>query len=143
MKPSPLQLKRYFLTEICMTATPYFDPQKDHRYEFNNLQNSVDIKKDGHHPLAWQVILALKYIPKPNENVPYGFNLKIDGFFQVDPKWPQSKVETLVNINAPAVLYGAAREILAQVTSRGPWGPLLLPAVNFIPEKKPINLNNF
>jgi preprotein translocase subunit SecB len=45
--------------------------------------------------------------------------------------------ETLVEYNGPAVLYGSIRELVMQVTSRGPFPPIVLPTVSFVnPETK-------
>jgi preprotein translocase subunit SecB len=132
MKPAPLQLNSYFLSALNITVTPKFDVKKASVYELNNLRNKIDISTNKEHPGIWQVHLALKYSPNANENVPYGFSIEIVGFFGVHPKWPKNQIETLVKINGPAILYSAAREIIVQITSRGPWGPMLLPAVNFI-----------
>ena len=85
------------------------------------------------YPDVWQVPLNLKYAPRAEENVPYSFTINIVGFFKVDPKWSKDKIEPLVHINAPAVLYSASRELISIMTGRGPWGPILLPSVNFIP----------
>jgi len=80
----------------------------------------------------------LKHTPQPKENLPYAYSMQIIGFFEVHPKWPKAKVEELVKINGPSVLYGAAREILAYTTGRGPWGSILLPSVNFLPKTKKV-----
>jgi len=78
----------------------------------------------------------MRHTPKPKENLPYAYSLQIIGFFEVHLKMPKANIEEIVKINGPAVLYGAAREIIAQTTSKGPWGPILLPTVNFVPEHK-------
>ena len=132
MKPAPLLLERYFLTNLNIIVIPGFDPKQGHRYKFDNFQNTVNITTNKDFPGLWQVELSLKYLHGTKENIPYDFSLKLVGFFAVHPKWPKNQVETLVKINGPAILYSAAREIIAQVTGRGPWGPMLLPAVNFI-----------
>lgn len=134
MRLSPLQLNRYFITRLDIIALREYAVKKPVSYDFNNLQSDVKISKDKKKPGIFQVSLMLKHAPQAVENLPYSFSIQIIGFFEVHPQWPKEKIDELVRINGPAVLYGIAREIIAQNTGRGPWGSLLLPTVNFLPE---------
>jgi preprotein translocase subunit SecB len=134
MNLAPIQLKKYFITQFNLTALKNFDRTKPHMF-FKNLQHTIVITNIKGQPGTFQVSLTLKHAPQPNENLPYSYSIQIVGFFSVDPRFPKDKTGELIQINGPAVLYGTAREILVQVSSRGYWGPIILPTVNFIPNK--------
>ena len=134
MNSAPLLLDHYFVTEIKLVAHSNYDTKKHHKYHIDNLRSDVKFLTNEKYPNVWQVPLTLKYIPQAGENVPYTFTINIIGFFEVDEKWPKAKIGSLVRINAPAILYSAAREIVASLSGRGPWGSVLLPSVNFIPK---------
>lgn len=136
MKLAPIRLERYFITHLNVVALKQFSREQPHTYDFKDLQSEVNVTENKKQPNVFQVSLMLKHTPQPKENLPYAYSMQIIGFFEVHPKWPRAKAEELVKINGPAVLYGAAREILAQTTSRGPWGSILLPTVNFVSERK-------
>lgn len=91
--------------------------------------------KDERKADHWQVSLKLKYQPSPEVNVPYHFALEMTGFFQVHKKCEPEMKDRLIKINAPSLLYGAAREFIRSLMSNGPYPALLLPAVSFMPEK--------
>lgn len=134
MNIAPLVLKHSFITEFHLVTRQDYDPKKGHKYNMKNLQSDVKYLTSKKHPGVWQVPLNLKYKPQPGENVPYGFTIIIVGFFEIRSGWTKSRRESLIRINAPAVLYGAARELIAILSGRGPWDPILLPSVNFLPK---------
>lgn len=138
VKLAPIRLKRYFITHLNVVALKQFSREQPHTYDFKDLQSKVNVTENKKQPNVFQVSLMLKHTPQPKENLPYAYSMQIIGFFEVHPKWPKAKVEELVKINGPSVLYGAAREILAHTTGRGPWGSILLPSVNFLPKTKKI-----
>ncbi len=67
----------------------------------------------------------------------YSFKITTVGFFRVDPGMSEEQMIQLAEANCPAVLYSTSREIIATITRRSPYPPLLLPLVTFIkvPEK--------
>lgn len=138
VKLAPIRLKRYFITHLNVVALKQFSRGQPHTYDFKDLQSKVNVTENKKQPNVFQVSLMLKHIPQPKENLPYAYSMQIIGFFEVHQKWSKAKVEELVKINGPAVLYSAAREILAQTTGRGPWGSILLPSVNFLPKTKKV-----
>lgn len=136
VKLAPIQLKRYFITHLNVVALKQFNRKELYTYDFKDIQSKVHVTENKKQPNVFQVSLTLKHIPQPKENLPYAYSMQIIGFFEAHLKWPKAKIEELVKINGPAVLYGAAREILAQTTGRGPWGAILLPSANFLPKTK-------
>lgn len=58
--------------------------------------------------------------------LPYHIEFSMIGHFVAAPGTDQE----LVRINGASILYSAAREMILQITGRGPWGPYMLPTVN-------------
>ena len=58
------------------------------------------------------------------------------GLFRVVDGWPPEKLPLLVEANGAALLYGAIRELLLNLTSRGPWPQQALRSVTFVQPKK-------
>jgi preprotein translocase subunit SecB len=68
----------------------------------------------------------------PEKPAPYKLDLQITGFFEVLPDYPENKVKELIRITGASLLYSGAREYVLGFTSRGPWGPVLLPTISFL-----------
>lgn len=137
MKISPLLLERYFASDLHFTANRQFNTEKpveitDAQYsvQANALRNKEEAKQ-------WQITLQIKYQPAALANAPYSFSLEIIGFFKVAGGFPEEKTEQLVQTNGATILYGIAREIVRDVTARGPHPAMMLPSVSFFePAKK-------
>ncbi|RCK75788.1 MAG: hypothetical protein OZSIB_3731 [Candidatus Ozemobacter sibiricus] len=137
MSLSPLQLHRYFIEEFFCKANPDFkDGSKigmnafqvffetgeevDPRLRRIRLTVSQDITKGGNEPFAFKVVLV--------------------GFFEVVKEFFENQgleaTNKLINVNGPALLYSAARELLALLSGRGPdpnrTVDVLLPSITFL-----------
>lgn len=131
MKNSPLQLKRYFVTEISLTANKEFDPKKEIKLGIESLVVAPALLADPSDPRQWQVTLRIQQQPGSEANAPYFSALEIVGFFRLQNDYPQERVEWMVQTNATSVLYSAAREILRGAMAQGPYLPVILPTVSF------------
>lgn len=63
----------------------------------------------------------------------YSGSLEVVGFFRVSPAYKDDP-DKLVNISGASLLYGSIREMVCNLTARGPWGMVTLPTVNFTPQ---------
>ena len=142
MNLSPLQLKKYFLTELVVKAIPP-NPAASLpaasggmrlTTKVHHAQNKANIRD-------WRVGLHISCQPDGRGNCPYLIEMELLGFFEVSPAIKEEHIKTLVMANAPALLYGAAREMVLQITGRGPNGPFMLPAATFIDEVSTQNQN--
>jgi len=52
------------------------------------------------------------------------------GFFSVNAEWKDPL--KLLEVTGASILYAAAREFLITITSRGPWGAIMLPTTSFL-----------
>ena len=136
MKHSPLQLLRYFVPEISCSANSTFDPEKESVNGPDHLSVSAVVarQKDadnlpGH---SWSVEMNVTQTLKEGCNFPYKFNLALIGFFVCKDGFPTPAAEEqFVRVNGSSMLYGASRELVRSLTSRGPWGELFLPTLSF------------
>ncbi len=63
----------------------------------------------------------------------YSGEIHVIGYFKVHEKYPEAKTKKLIEVTAASILYGACREMLANLTARGPHGMVSLPSLSFIP----------
>jgi len=134
MKPSPLQLEHYVLAESHCQASP--EPPGDN-YEpwgaadADHFETSVRVGRGEEDPNFYQIHLSVNTIEEAGPKLPYAISIHIIGYFRVDPEFEHDHLEHLVRINGASVLYSAARDFVLTLTSRGPWGQLMLPTINF------------
>jgi Preprotein translocase subunit SecB len=152
MKPSPLTLEGYYLRELSVEMNPKFEKGQnlaawlgfhyhpDESYEPDLItyeaNGAIAIKKDD--PLRRIYELKITSDRSPRKKFPYFFEIAVEGYFRIAEDYPAEKVELLFHANAPALLYAAAREILAVVTGRGPFPAVILPSVSFLDDAEAI-----
>jgi preprotein translocase subunit SecB len=142
MQLSPLILKAYFVTSVSFKAHPPVASSQEDIMKLiaggvSNLRTTVETAKAQDNFRAWKVVLRISLGPSdPAAYCPYLIEIELLGFFEADQSVPEDNVEDLMVCNAPALLYGAAREFLVLVTGRGPLPPYVLPSVNFVDQSK-------
>lgn len=137
MTLSPLQLHRYFVEEISCKANPDFDKDKD--IKVKDFQVFFETAEDKN-PLYRRIKLIITQNLSKDGNEPFSFKVVMVGFFEVMKEFFEShepeKTEQLVTVNGPALLYSAARELLALISGRGPYTNenlnVLLPSITFL-----------
>ena len=134
MIPSPLHLETYFFTEIQVEACPEGCDSPGE----GELASSVEVSRHEDDSGKWMVQLGIRQSEDEAKGCPeYTFKIQVVGLFKVDKEFPLEQAEHLVRANGPAVLYGAVREMVANLTSRGPFSTVELPTVTFIDEANP------
>jgi len=128
MKNSPLQLERYYVTELHYEAN---DAVQLKNMPELSLESGVGIGRHNEDERRFKVQLKVSFWPVTPDLIPQKGSVTFMGFFAVDPAYPIEKAPMLVETNAPSVLYGAAREIFCNLTARGPWGMVTLPSQSF------------
>jgi preprotein translocase subunit SecB len=137
MKLSPLQLLEYFVAEFHYSVNSRYDAKKDLELKPDELTTETTCNPGKSNPRLWTVTIDVKYQPAAETNTPYVFSLSLVGFFEVAKAFDETRVALLVKTNGASVLYGTAREIIREQTSRGPAGPFLLPTTSFVPDDPP------
>jgi preprotein translocase subunit SecB len=128
MKTSPLQLERYYLTELQFEANDALELKETPPL---NLESVVGIGRHNQDERRYKVQLKVLFGPAESGPIPQKGSVTFTGYFAVDIAVPMEKVQMLVETNAPSVLFGAAREMFCNLTARGPWGMVTLPSQSF------------
>jgi preprotein translocase subunit SecB len=130
MKISQLLLEHYFFTRIHVDAVQSVDKQGT-----PSLNSHVECACHKDDPRRWMVSLTIRQNEDQDKKpTHYKIDVEILGFFRVAEEVPADKVTPLVRANAPAVLYGSVREIVALLTAQGPHTAVRLPSVTFVDE---------
>lgn len=131
MKIASLQLEWYFISDLHLTANKEFDRSKPAEIKYENLTVDVECSADKDDNRKWQVTVRVKHQGTANTNSPYTFSLEMVGFMRVAKTYSEELVERLVRTNGPSMLFGVAREVLRDLTARGPHVTVFLPSVSF------------
>jgi preprotein translocase subunit SecB len=130
MTPSPLQLETYTFSDIQITAQ-----DNPNISDANLISANQTFGKARNDNRKWHVLLLIRLHADEGQKPAYLGQFKIEGAFQVDEGWPEDKIEELITSTAPALLYGAIREMIVTLTARSKHGPINLKAVRFMPRK--------
>lgn len=151
MRPSPILIEGYYVKELSFAAKlpeakpldllmqPGAHVQSAAPIEFGDFAMQSDLKagKSKEDPLRFRFELLIETNKNTPEKFPYKFRIVIIGHFRLDESFSNQRsaeeAEASVRVNAPAILYAAARELMAVVTGRNPLPALVLPSITFIP----------
>lgn len=104
------------------------------------FSHAISTEQNPNEPELWLVRLDVQIKPAPDaEAAPYIGEVAMIGIFRLNAEFPADKARKMVWFNGGSILYGAIRELICNITSRGVYGPILLPTVNansFIPESE-------
>lgn len=128
MMNSPLQLERYYLTAVHLDCNDRLQAKETPQIQ---VESTVGLAVHGEDARRWKVILTVNFKPLTESEAPYKGSASFTGFFAVVPEYPTEKVPMLVETNAPSVLYAAIRELLCNLTARGPMPMVTLPTQSF------------
>ena len=88
------------------------------------------------HKNVFVVFLNLEMKVPEGKNAPYAIKMEMFGRFQVSERVPDELREKMVKTNGSSILYGAAREIIKEMTGRGIFRKIQFPTVSFADIKK-------
>ena len=137
MKPAPLQLIDYYITSLSLDANPRFEPEKGFALDLDNIHvthgvvlvEEEDAEEEG---TQWQVSLSIEQKIPDGENIPYTFKIDLQGLVLASAHLKDAVLDRAIRANGPAILFGAAREIIRAATGRGPWPSVIIPSTNFL-----------
>jgi preprotein translocase subunit SecB len=146
MQNSPLQLEGYYIEDIAVSVLPAF--QENVKLELHGgfhpsaidvdasipytVSVKVDYARNDEEPLRYKLKVTIESDNDASPHLRYSFRLVMVGFMHVLETYPSDKIDLLVAVNGPALLYSSAREIIASITGRGPFPAIVLPSVNFL-----------
>ncbi|HEY3857678.1 MAG TPA: protein-export chaperone SecB [Verrucomicrobiae bacterium] len=135
MQLSSLILKGYIITNLSIKAqVPESMEQaaKAIASSTANLTTKVGLAKNDQNQRQWKVSLqVISEATDSSEFCPYRIDIELLGIFEVASNVEESKIQELVSVNAPSLLFGAARELVLLITGRGPLPPVTLPCAVF------------
>jgi preprotein translocase subunit SecB len=143
MKLAPLQLTDYFLTHLLVDSNPEFNSAKPADDPVDTLTVVPGCSLSSHkgeQGTEWLVSLEITQTILEGANLPYSFSLRMYGFVLASPHLECAKIERIVHANGPAMLFGAAREIIRAATGRGPWPAVIIPSTNFLTGLPPLEV---
>lgn len=131
MQASQLLLDQYYLEELRFSLDEkYVFEEKDVALLAEDLDVKVEALRHPTDPLQWFFKLGVVLNDKTSK-FPYDFALRLAGFFEVSKDCKPDMIEQLVMINAPSILYAAARELLAIISARSRYLSIFLPSIRF------------
>jgi preprotein translocase subunit SecB len=124
-----LYLEHHCVTEVSLTATKEEIVSKDFA-----VAATPQLAQSKENPLEWAVILRVVIKQAETEHpAPYTGSVTFFGNFRVSESVPEESRRRLVATNGSSILYGAARELVANITARGPHPMITLPSISFFP----------
>lgn len=126
---SPLQLRRLVFTQVHVDALVDVAPGVA-----NIATNaSLGVSLSTSNPRLVLLKLEVRFGPAEGSPPVYSGNVIAQGEFNVDEKVALETSERLAVINGASILYGAIREMVTNITARGPLGiPLILASMSFV-----------
>lgn len=138
IKPSPLQLERYYVTDLEIHVRKEFVPPQELGELTAIANDELEIRSEGFErkdDLTRTMCRITVASRKEATRCPYDFSVTVVGFFVV--KQGTKSEEKLVAVAEPSLLYSVAREVVLGQTERGPYPGVLLPVITFDPEITP------
>lgn len=141
MRPSPVRLEHYHLTEISLTPVEDYSPEFDDGLypKFSESEFAIGVRlgesgSDGSQRFLVHLDLAGK--PKEGGKFPYTFSIGADAIVEVRGPETDPEIRDMALVNGASMLYSALREVLFSLSGRFPNGPMMLPSANFLELRK-------
>lgn len=131
MKTPPLHLADYFFTKIQV------EPKvgKVGKADVFPLQTRVNFSKGKEESDLVIHLGVRKGADALDEKGTYSFEIEVCGFFSADKALfakDADKAMSFVRVNGTSMLLGTVRELVLQLTSRGPFRSFMIPALSFV-----------
>jgi preprotein translocase subunit SecB len=124
---SPLVIVNHEFTVIELNATSEPNPTGE-----LSLNTDLSLGKNPDDELSRFCELTVKfYSLDENKPAPYSGKITINGVFQISKEYAEHRRDQLIEVTGPSILYGACREMVANLTARSTHGLLSLPSVSF------------
>lgn len=142
MKPSNLQLRLYFVTDLSVSVNSEFNPETDVNLHIGNMVVESEPMKKPDEDREWQIKMKVRHTQNSESNSPYFFAVELMGYFHIDESLPEALIEKFAFVNGSSILYSSAREILRNAMANGPYEPIMLPTVCFFEDDRPVEADS-
>ncbi len=121
MALSPLKLERHYFDQIQVEALP-------ERAKAINIEYKTNLVYGGHSSDKRRCRLRMQvhFEPASEGKAGYRGSVQIVGYFQVLEPYPSDETRKLVTTEGANLLFDAVREMICNLTARGPWQLLRL-----------------
>ena len=134
MKTSNLQLDNYFIKTFSFSVNDEFEQNKDAESSSPSFNVKCNYSTVARKKYQRKCDVEIELTEGAPNSFPYRFSIALYGIFTVNKELDAETGEKLFRVNAPALLYSAAREIIFNMTSHTEHQAFLLPSVTFIDE---------
>jgi len=132
---SVMAIKKILLPLIVFEINESYDHSKkidgDFAFNFDLKVGSSYMEKE-----RLLAVSVLAETPETESQVPFRFRVKAVGNFTFDSDPDHSLLETLKEVNCPAIIFPYIRECLADLSRRSGMTPINLPLVSFIKHRE-------
>lgn len=134
MKP-PLTLNYHFFPRIQVVADSSISRTVKKASEFGYKFSTVtELRQSQDNPLEYQLQLTIHSDSAEGKIKGYDITLDVVGFIEADRDYPEEQRDGMISVVGASLLYGAARDFLYTITSRGPFPAVYLPTISFMPD---------
>ena len=133
-----LKLEKYYIAESCIKAIEDF-PGGEVDFDVE-ASGELFVNSEDHD--NFRIGMSINFQKKKGSKkgaVRYSGKVNLIGYFSLTDSVKDEMKEKLLMTNGMSLLYGAAREHVASITSRGPWDSFYLPCVSFRPDEKSVD----
>lgn len=129
---APVQITDYRIKKLHFDITEEVDD-----FELEKASFSIDVDyelfKYEENPLRYKIDLFLKISPPVDDEMPMPFNFELilEGLFLFESEMDDDEKSYHLNISCTTMLYGAARNIIHQLTGQTNYGSVSIPSVQF------------
>ena len=123
---SAFQLNRLFFTDVRITAQQEAGPRGELDTQFRFTGAASDPEQ-----LHWTIVLRVTLEPKVATKPSYSGTVEAVGTFTISEMVPAGERARFAYISGCGIVYSSIRELVANITSRGPWPTVLLTTVTF------------
>jgi preprotein translocase subunit SecB len=134
---SPLKLNNYFIEELHVVVRPLKLEKPTPLPELlpEDLDVMIEHFEGENAPGHFLCHLQIK-LKETGKLIPYYFLVRLIGAFELDTQGlNRQQCDTHIQFSMPSLLWAVAREILKDQMAKGPYPPVMLPVVTFLPEK--------
>ncbi len=132
MELSNFRIENQRLTNLIFKVDKSYDSEEEIEYEFN-----TEIRVGKSEQVSDKALVSLKFEVFKEEQlgkneIPYYLEATIEGIFGWDDgDFSEEKLNSLLNVNAPAVLLSYIRTSTSLMTVSAGLPPLVIPLMNF------------
>ncbi|MCG5513999.1 hypothetical protein [Ectothiorhodospira shaposhnikovii] len=134
MNPSPLTLHGIQFVRVHVEPDLDSGIARADQFDFDGslLKWALDHGFDDQDKTWWVAVGFGTTIDEERPRCPYILDVQAVGVFSVSEQYPAHKHESLAFEYGAALVYGAIREMVTNITSRSLIGPLTLPTPSFV-----------